>query len=324
MKLTVGALIAAVAAVSFFSADEAVAQAYPSRPIKLIVPFPPGGSTDVMARSLAESLRPKLGTVVIENKAGAGGMIGAEAAASAPADGYTLLYGSDSLVIQPLINKETKTNLRDFIPLARVRLSSTFLAVHPSVPANNVREFVALLKAKPDSLRYATGGSGTILHLAGELFKTKTGIVMEHIPYRGESPALIDFIAGRVEAIVAGAATLGPLAEQGKARILAASTEMRSPTLPNIPTYVESGYPDVVVANWNGVLAPKGTPPDIVNKLTDAIAEAANSPEFLERGKSHDIAPGAVLKGKDFAAFLEKTEASYAEVVRNPNFKVTP
>jgi tripartite-type tricarboxylate transporter receptor subunit TctC len=302
------------------SITSAQAQSFPNRPIKLIVPFAAGGTTDSVARILAEGLRERLGTIIVENRAGAGGLIGIEAVAGAQADGYTLLYGSDSLIIQPLLKKNLAVSAQSFVPLVRVRASNTYFAVGTDVPVKSVAELVALAKSKPGQLRYGSGGAGTVLHLAGELFKIKTGTDIIHIPYKSDALAATDVMTGQIEAVIAGATTLTALT--GKLRILAMTGDKRSKALPDVPTMGEAGFPDVVVTNWNGVLAPAGTPPEIVAKLTQAISDVASSPQFLERGKALEVEPGAVLKGDEFAAFIAKTTANYREIISHPGFSI--
>ena len=298
--------------------------AYPERPITLVVPFAAGGTTDLAARLAADLLQRTSGaTVLIENKAGAGGMLGIQYVARANPDGYTILYGSDSLIIQPLVNKAVTVSLDDFTPLVRVRTTGNYLAVGGAVPVGNIRELVALAKSKSGQIRYATGGTGSVLHLAGVAFAGTAGLSLIHVPYKGAAPATADAVGGHVEMVWAGSSDLAPYAKGGQLKVLAQSGSKRSLALPDVPTFAESGYPDVVVVNWNGLLAPRGTPPEAVQWLTDKIAAVATSPEFLSRGKILAIEPGDMLKGKAFTDSLREAQARLKKVVETSNIKLT-
>jgi tripartite-type tricarboxylate transporter receptor subunit TctC len=302
----------------------AFAKGYPERPIKLVVPFAGGGTTDVAARLLAEVVQQRSGaTLIIDNKAGAGAAIGIEYASRAAPDGYTLLYGSDALILGPLTRSNLSFSLDDFVPLARVRSSSVFLAVTPGLPVSEVKELVALAKAKPGQLRYGTGGIATVLHIAAAQFMLRSGIDMVHVPYKGTAPAVNDLLGGHVDMVWAGSLDLAAHRAVGALRVIANTGERRSEAMPQVPTMSESGYPNLVVVNWNGVLAPRGTPPEVVAWLTNAIASATESPEFLRRGAPIEIEPGALLKGHDFASFLHGTNDRYRQVIKQANIKLT-
>jgi len=297
--------------------------AYPEKPITMVVPFAPGGTTDLAARLVADLLHKATGaTVLIDNKPGAGGMLGIQHAAKANPDGYTILYGSDSLIIQPLVNKNATVTVDDFIPLVRVRTTGNYLAVGASVPVRNVQELVAFAKSRPGQVRYATGGTGSVLHLAGEAFANAAGLKLIHIPYKGAAPSTTDAVGGHVEMVWAGTVDFAPYVKNGQLKVLAQTNAKRSLAMPEVPTMVESGYPDVVIANWNGLLAPKGTPPEAVQWLTDKLAAVATSQEFYARGKSLAIEPGDMLKGKAFADNLKDGQARFRKIVETSNIKL--
>lgn len=289
---------------------------YPEKPITLVVPFAAGGTTDIAARLLGELLQKATGaTVLVDNKVGGGGIVGILHVARANPDGYTILFGSDSLVIQPLVRKNVPVSVDDFIPLVRVRTTGNYLAVGAAVPAGNLKELVALAKSKPGQLRYATGGTGSVLHLAGEAFAAAAGIKLVHVPYKGAAPSTTDAVGGHVEMVWAGTSDFAPYVKSGQLKVLAQSSHKRSLAMPEVPTMAESGYPEVMVVNWNGVLAPRGTPAEAVQWLTDRIAAVATSPDFYTRGRLLAIEPGDMLKGKAFADSLRDSQASYRKIV---------
>lgn len=298
--------------------------AYPDKPILIIVPFAAGGTTDQAARLVGDLLQKTTGaTVLIENKVGAGGMLGIQHAAKANPDGYTILFGSDSLIIQPLVNKAATVTVDDFIPLVRVRTTGNYLAIGAAVPAGNLKELVALGKSKPGQLRYATGGAGSVLHLAGEAFAIAAGINVIHVPYKGAAPSTTDTVGGHVEMVWAGTSDFAPYVKTGQLKVLAQTNSKRSLAMPEVPTMTELGYPDVVIVNWNGLLAPKGTPPEAVQWLTDKLAAVATSPDFYARGKILAIEPGEMLRGKAFGDSLKDGQARLRKVVETSNIKLT-
>jgi tripartite-type tricarboxylate transporter receptor subunit TctC len=312
--LVVGAALAATCAFA----------AYPDRPITLVVPFTSGGTTDLVARLLADILTKTTGaTVIVDNKPGAGGVLGIQHVSRAPADGYTLLFGSDSMILLPLVRPTTPHYLDDFIPLVRVRTSANFLAAGPSIPAKNLKDVLALAKAKPGEVRYATGGTGTTLHMAGESLAKAAGIKIVHVPYKGAGPATTDLVGGHVDLAFAGVNDFTPFAKTGQLSIIAMSGTRRSIAFPDVPTFAELGLPDVVVVNWNAVMAPKGTPPDVVRWLTEKVAAAATSPEWFARGAALAIEPGGMIKGDEFANYLKSASAHYKKIVDSAGIKLT-
>ena len=304
------------------SGGQAVA-AYPEQPITIVVPFAPGGTTDQAARLLAQLLQTSTGvTVVVENKLGAGGMVGAQHAARANPNGYTLLYGSDSLILQPLVHKGVPVGVEDFIPLVRVRTSATYVGVGPSAPVQSVKELVALAKSKPGQINYATGGVGEVNHMSGASFAMAANIDIVHVPYKGALPAITDVAAGHVAIAMGGSVDFLPYLKTGQMRVLAQTGSQRSLAMPDVPTFAELGYPEVLIVNWNGLLAPKGTPAAAVEWLNDKVSAVATSKEFLDRGRILAIEPGAMLKGQEFADFLAEQRDRYAKIIEKAGIKL--
>jgi tripartite-type tricarboxylate transporter receptor subunit TctC len=271
-------MIAAAAVLWAISAQvDAIAETYPSRPIKIIVPTPAGGPVDVMARLIANSLN--LGQpVFVENRPGAGNTIGSRQAATADPDGYTLMVSAASgLIMSPLIYKTAGYDASSFAPIALIAETPQLLVVNPQVPFKTVAELIAYAKANPNKLNYSTGGAGTLPHLAAELFKRQTGTEIMHVPYKGGGPALMGVVAGEVQMTLDPVATSLQLIKDGRLRALAIAAPKRSPELPDVPTLIEAGYPNLTVGAWTALLAPKETPPDIVAKLNAATNAALRS-----------------------------------------------
>jgi tripartite-type tricarboxylate transporter receptor subunit TctC len=282
LVLTAGLLIG-------FAVSAATAQDYPDRPVKIIVPTPPGGPVDVIARLTANALQTSLGKAfVVENRPGAGNTIGSKDAAEATPDGYTLLFTAASgQVIAPLLHPDAGYDpLKSFDPIALVGQSSNILVVNPSVPANTVQELVAYAKANPGKVNFSSGGIGVLPHLIGEMFKARAGIDIVHVPYKGGGPSISDVVAGNVQMTFEGTSILLPLIKAGRLRALAVTTPKRIPQLPDVPTMVESGFPNFVSTSWTGLLAPAHTPEPIIAKLNAAINEGLKTQELttaLER-----------------------------------------
>jgi len=311
-------------AVGIYGLSAAIAQPYPARPIKMIVPFPPGGPVDVTARIVAQHLPRTLGqTVVVENRAGAAGALGAKAVAGAEPDGYTLLCGNIStLVVLPAV-----TNNRDydpgkvFVPIAKVSQNYEVLVVHPAFPAKSVAELVAHAKANPGKLNFGSAGHGNATHLAAELFKLKTGTDIVHIPYKGAAEAVTGVLGGQVHMFFGDIAGVLPLMREGRLRALAVSSEARNPLVPDLPTMIESGVPDYVVLTYIGVVAPAGTPASIIGKLNAAINASLAAPEVMAAfGKlGAEVRPAPP---QDFAAFLAAETQKWAAVAKAANIKI--
>jgi len=268
-------------------------QAYPSRPIRLIVPYTPGAGADTLARILADRLRVPLGqTVVVENRGGAGGVIGTDAGAKSAPDGYTWIWGSDaSITINPVLTRVPYDPQRDLIPVSLLARIPVVLVVNPAVPARNVQELVALAKARPGKLTFASSGNGTTAHLGGESFNATTGINVLHVPYKGQNPALIDVIAGRADMNFSAVVSVLQYAKDGKLRILAATGRQRFAGMPEVPTIAESGYPDYELDIWHGLLMPAGTPAAIVARINEELTKILSAPDMVERLNVLGIVP---------------------------------
>jgi tripartite-type tricarboxylate transporter receptor subunit TctC len=265
------------------SASGALAQAYPSRTIKIIVPTPAGGPVDTMGRIVANAMPSLLGQpVVIENRAGAGNTIGSKAAAAADPDGYTLIYTAASgLIMSPMLHKNAGYTAADFAPVAILTETPMVLVVHPSVQAKTLKELIALAKANPGKLNYSTGGAGTLPHLTAELFKKLSGTQITHVPYHGGGPALADVVAGQVQMTFDTVGTSLGFIRDGKLRCLALVGPKRISQLPDVPSMPELGYPSIVTGAWTALLAPKATPPAIVARLNKASNEALKAPAVM-------------------------------------------
>ncbi len=316
MRFTIG--IAAALAVLF--ATLAGAQ-YPQKTIRVVVGFPPGGGTDVVARIIGAKLGELWGqTVVVDNRAGATGTIGADIVAKSPPDGYTLIMGHvNSHGIAPNLFKKLPYDAqRDFAMVAYVGYVPNVLVVHPSIPAKSVKELVAIAKARPGQLNYASSGIGSTQHLAGEMFKLSTGVNIVHIPYKGSGPAVVDLLAGHV---VMNFDTMPPVLSHiraGKMRALALTTPKRSPTLPDVPTMMESGLTGFSMTNWYGVMAPGKTPREIVTKLNAEINKIVMIPD--QKSKLEEVGTQLdPMSPEQFAKFLESEIAKYAKLIKAAN-----
>jgi tripartite-type tricarboxylate transporter receptor subunit TctC len=300
MKKLIKYFLAFLATAALFCPIAAYAQ-YPDRPVKLIVPFGPGGFTDVVARILGQKLSVAMGQqFVIENKPGAGSTIGTDFVAKAAPDGYTLVMVSTAHVLGPWVYKKVPYNaLKDFTMICRLVDSAYVFVVNPKVPVKNVKEFIALAKASPDSLRYASSGNGGNQHLMGSLFATMTDTKLQHVPYKGSSGATNDLLAGIVESSFAGVPNVLPHIQQDKLRALAVTTNVRIPQLPNVPTLSEAGVTGYEASVWLALLAPANTPADIVNKLNQEIAKVMANPEtkkaLYDAGVEASYAPPEVM-----------------------------
>jgi tripartite-type tricarboxylate transporter receptor subunit TctC len=306
------------ATIGLCATGQAFAQSYPNRPIKLVLPFPPGGPTDGAARLIGERLSAALGQpIVIENRAGgAGGTIGAKAVATADPDGYTLLISAPGpLVTAPAIYKNAGYDpAKDFAPVASLFSSPQILVVNSAVPAKTMRELVDHAKANPGKISYASPGFGTQPHLLGELIRLKTGVDIIHVPFRGSAPAMTDLLAGQVQVFFDTTTFLLPHLESGHVRALAVADSTRSPQIPQVPTTGESGYPTVQGTFWTGVVAPAGTPADIVGKLNAAINAIVMSKEMGETLTKLSATP-KVGTPAAFAAFMAAETKKWTEVI---------
>ena len=295
-----------------------LADAYPAKTIRIVAPFPPGGPADILSRIIANRLGLSLGQqVIVENRPGAGGNIGADFVAKSPADGYTLLLGfvGTHAINASLYSKMPYDNVKDFEPVAQVATVTIVLVVHPSVPATSVKELVALAKAKPGQLTFGSPGNGTPQHLAGELFNTMAGVSMLHVPYKGAVPALTDLLGGRISMIFSSMPPALPHVRNGKIRALGVTSLERTPAAPDIPTIAESGLPGYVVDNWYGILAPRGTPKEIVAKLSAEIVKIMGLPDVKENLSAQGADPAGSTP-EQFAAYIKDETAKWAKIVK--------
>ncbi len=312
----------ALACLAMLAVDLAQAETYPKRPIRMIVPTVAGSPVDVLARLTGDRIAQALAQpVVIENRPGAGTVLGTKAAASAPPDGYTLLFGaSSSLAVAPALQKNAGFDpVKSFVPVASVSQGALVLAVTPSLPVKSVAELVAYAKANPGKLNYGSG-LGTTPHIGWGLFKLRTGTDIVYVPYPGATPAITDLVAGRMQLIFDAPGALTGLAAEGKLRALATSGDKRIAAAPDLPTMVESGYPGFVITFWTGVVAPAGTPDPVVARLNATINDGLRSPEMRQRLAQYQVEP---LLGtpQDFGAFIESEAKKWADVIQSAGIK---
>ncbi len=315
-------LLAGVALAAAALCGPAQAQGYPSKPVNIVVPFAPGGATDIMTRLLAERLSKRLGQpVIVENKPGAGTMIASEYVAKAPADGHTVLMAASSLGIAPsLYSKVNYDPVKSFAPISLVASVVHVLEVHPSVPVKSVDELITWLKANPGKANYGSVGAGTSTHLESELFNTMAGVKMVHVPYKGSAPALTDLVGGSLQVMFDAWASSGPFVKDGKTRLLAVTTAQRSRILPDVPTVAESGLPGYEAMPWLGLLAPAGTPDAVVRKFHDELIEVLKEQPVQE--KFHSL--GLDIIGntpQEFAEFIKKDITKWAKVIQETGAK---
>jgi tripartite-type tricarboxylate transporter receptor subunit TctC len=301
----------------------ALAQAYPAKPLRVLVPQAPGGGNDTIARLIAQRLSQTLKQqVVVDNRAGAGGLIAAETVAKAPPDGYTLLLGNvATLTIIPNVQKKVPYDpFKDFEPVSLIASAPLLVVVHPSLPVTTVKQLIALAKAKPGQLNYASNGVGSSTHLATELFKVMTGTDMTHVPYKGLSPATTDLLSGQVQVMFSSAVAMLPHVKSGRMRALAMTGASRSKAIPDIPTVAEAGVRDYEAGSWYGILVPAGTDRAIVDVLAREIGAATRSPEIQDRLNSEAVIPIGSTPAQ-FAAHIKKEYARVAQVVKSSGAK---
>ena len=322
---TRGQSLLAVAAVYWIFAHAAVAsEPYPVKPVRVVVGFPPGGFVDFTARLVAAPLSTALGQqFVVENRAGAGGIVASEFTAHAAPDGYTLTVGSAGThgVNQSLYPKLPYNVVRDFQPIARLTDAPSILAVHPSLPVRSVKELVALARARPGQINYASAGSGTSTHLAAVLLEHLAQIKLVHVPYKGGGPAIVAVLAGEVPVTFGTAASVSPQVKAGKLRGLAVTSGQRSAVLPDLPTIAESGVPGYEMLNWLGLFAPAGTPRPIVDKLSSEALRIVRLPEVVERFHAQGAEPSP-LGTDEFASFVKSEVEKWAKVVQATHMRV--
>jgi tripartite-type tricarboxylate transporter receptor subunit TctC len=305
-------------ALCLWAAASAHAQGYPTKPLRLILPFPPGAPNDMVGRALGQKLSELLGeNVVPENRPGAGGNVGIGAAASAPPDGYTVVLATPGIAISPsLYSRLNYDAARDLVPVARATTNENVLVVHPSVPAKTLRQFINLARAHPGKLNFASGGPGTTNHLANELLKYQERINLVHVPYKGATLGMMAMIGGEVDEVVVPVASAIPQIRAGKVRALAVLSEQRLPTLPEVPTAKEAGVDNFVVSIWYGVFAPARTPPDIVARLSRDIIKALESPELRKQLAAMGVDPWPGTP-EQLASLVRSETARYAKIIKS-------
>lgn len=314
----------ALTAIGLVLSAAALAQTYPTKPVKIIVPFPPGGPTDIVGRFVAGKLSEALGQAfVVENRAGAGGTIGSETVAQAPADGYTLLYGSTStLAMAPSLYRKLAYDPRkSFAPISLVSSTPMLIAVNAAVPASTLAQFIALAKDKPASLNYGSAGNATPPHLAAEMFKSLAGVNLVHVPYKGGGPALQAVVGGEVQVFFEGMVSLLPQIKAGRLRALAITGNARDPALPDVPTVVEAGLPAFQVSFWSGLVAPAGTPPEVLTTLNTALRQALASPEARATLTRLGLEPSGSTQA-EFSRFIDAEIVRWAGVIQSSGAKL--
>ena len=317
-------LAACVVALPPAQAAESAAPAYPDRPLRLVVPFPPGGGADSLARLMMPKVAQALGQgIVIENKAGAGGNIGAQAAARAAPDGYTLFYGTNGThaINAQLYSQPGFDPVKDFTPVSRLTEIAATLIVNPQLPVSSTAELIAYARAHPNRLNFASAGNGTTSHLAGELFKTRAGIDIVHVPYRGGAPAMTDLIGGQVQLMIEVMPNAWPMAQAGRVRGLAVSTPQRFPGTPEVPTIAESGLPGFEASAWDGIFVPAGTPQAIVERLNAAIHQALADPDLIAALRARGAVPVPGTPAS-FAQFITRSAETWGQAVRASGAKI--
>ena len=305
-------------------ASIAAAQGYPSKPLRIIVMYGPGSTIDIMARLIAPKLHEALGQpVIVENRAGAGGAIGMDMAAKAPPDGHTLTIGATGpLVTNPLLYPKTPFDpLRDFAYLSLIATGPAVIAVHPSIPAKNVKDLVALAKARPGQLNYGSPGVGTSPHLAGELFKLVTATNLVHVPYKGNAEAITDLLGGQISIVFTGVPPVVPLLQAGKVKLLATTGGKRIATMPDLPTIAEAGYPGAAMSIWYGLVAPAATPKDILARLHREITRIQTLPDIRERFMQLG-AEATTSTPEQFTALVRDELVKWAKVIKAAAIKI--
>jgi tripartite-type tricarboxylate transporter receptor subunit TctC len=298
------------------------AQSYPTRPITIIVPFGAGGPADIYARFLGERMQGSLGTIVVEDRPGGGSIVGSTAAAQAAPDGYTLLLMSNTHTVNETLRPKKPFKLmEDFVPVAPINYSDLLLVVHPSVNVSDVKGLVALAKSQPGKLNYASSGPGTPYHMAGELFKSLAGIDVVHIPHKGSDQARLSILSGQVQMMFDAITTMGPNARAGKVKALATSGKTRSNVMPELPTVAEAGVPGYEATIWLGVVAPKGTPKAIVDRLNAEITKVTTSPEVKAAWAKQGASP-LVMNPAEFEQYLIGDIAKWRKVITSAGIKL--
>ena len=306
---------ALIASILALAPAAALAQPFPSKPVRMILPFPPGGPTDILGRSLAQKLSEQMGQqVVLDNRAGAGGNLGIELAAKSPPDGYTMVLTSSVIAIAPSLYAKLNYKQSDLAPLSLVAEIHNVILVHPSVPAKSVKELIALARRNPGKLNYGSGGVGTTTHLTPELIMSITKTRMTHVPYKGSGLALIALVGGQVDVLIMAVPAAAEQVKAGRARALAVLSAERASVLPDVPSAKELGIEDYVVRLWYGMLAPAATPASLIGRLNAEIVKAMNAPDLRKRLTDVSVEP-LTSTPEEFAKFIQSETARYAKIV---------
>ena len=315
------ALAIAASASSAAHAQTATTGAFPSKPIRIIVPFPPGGAADITSRMLAEHLTKSLGqSIVVDNRPGAGAVIGYELGARAPADGHTLLIVFPSFVINPSVRRVQYDPLNDLRAVAQATSLAMTITVHPSLPARSMKELIALARAKPGAISYGTPGVGTIQHVLGELFRISVNVNIVHVPYSGLAPAMTALAGGHIVTVVGNVVEVAPFAKIGKVRPIVVTTAARAEALPDIPTVHEAGYPELEATNWSGYVVPAATPQSAIARLNSELVRILRMPEIQDKFRVQGMS-SVPSTPEQFAALLKSESARYSKVVREAAIK---
>jgi tripartite-type tricarboxylate transporter receptor subunit TctC len=296
---------------------DAIAQTYPDKPVRMIVPFAAGGGSDTTGRIIGQRLSELLGrNVIVDNRAGAAGLIGTELAVRSPADGYTLLLADASHSSNPFVYRKAAYDpIKDFAPISLVATTPVMWCVHPSVPARSVKEMIALARKEPNKLSFGSGGVGSLGHLTGELFKLRTGAQIVHVPYKGGGLSVSDTVAGQITSVFVASAVSAPMVKGGKLRALSVAAAKRSSVVPDVPTFDESGVKDFIVLNWFGILVPAGTPPAIVDRLHQDIAKSVQTQTVRDRFVSLLLDP-VTNTPDDFRTLIETEAARWSKLIK--------
>ena len=318
LKTLLATLLLGLGAMAAVHANEG----YPSRPVKLIIPFPPGGSNDVVGRLIASQLAARLGQpVVVDNKGGAGGLIGTEQAAKSEPDGHTLLFISSAFAANGSLYKLPYDPAKAFVPVAMLAAGPNVLAVPPNFPVNSARELLALARAKPGVLNYASAGAGSFQHLGAALFVSMAKLDIVHVPFKGGGPAMLDVMAGNTQLILGSLVQTLPQIKAGKLKALAVGGSKRAPTLPDVPTLAESGVPGYEAVNWWGIVAPTGTPKPILERLHKELTAIQKAPDMVKRFESEAV-EAVQMSPAEFGRYIEQDTAKWARVIREAG--ITP
>ncbi|MCU4121945.1 tripartite tricarboxylate transporter substrate binding protein [Variovorax sp. N23] len=322
-RLLAAAGAALCLAIPAFAQAQAPAPTYPTKPVKLVVPYPPGGPTDIVARLVAQKLSDAMGQqFIVDNRPGAGGNTGAELVARSPADGYTLVVATTAHAINPSLFKNLGYSLsKDFAPVSLLTSGPLVIVANPSLPAKNVAELIALAKAKPGELNFASSGNGQSTHLSAELFAAMAGVKMNHIPYKGSAPALTDTMGGQTQLMFDTMLSAMPHVKGGKLKALAVTSAARSPVAPDVPTVAESGLPGYEAIAWNGLLAPAGTPPEVLARLSAELKKVLAAPDVKDKFEAQGFA-AAWSSPDDFGRFMTAEVDKWAKVVKVSGAKV--